>query len=140
MRQEILPDEAAGVRAVGLVQRVLENVPSSWKSDLTLLQRQIRAADEALLVLRLRMVSEIFPEKGNCTVKARWEVIWLVDAYPEQTIAQVGLDDFLHSYRVNADLRQYRRIRDFVRLLMEPRSWGERLQGLVLRWCNILPS
>ncbi len=125
-------------RASDCVQQVLKHEPKSWHADLQPLQQILAEADQALLALPLMDVWEAFPEKGNCTIKARWEVVWLVNQYREKTVSVLGLDEFLHAYRVNSDLKKYRSLRNSVRLLQEPHSVGERIQGALVRWCKVV--
>lgn len=120
------------------VQQVLAHEPSSWHADLRPLQQMVEAADQAILSLPVVDAWEAFPEKGSCTIKARWEVVWLVNQYRDQPVTALGLDEFLHAYRVNSDLKKYRSIRNAVRILQEPHSVGDRIQGMLVRWCRVV--
>lgn len=121
------------------VQRVLRRRPARWRENLAPYVHLLEQADALLRQLRIEEIEQIFPEKGNCTVKARWEVLWLKREYGEKCIGEIGLEVFLHSYRVNEDVRLYVRLHDFVRAILRPRNFPERLRTMFYRLCNILP-
>lgn len=127
-------------QTLAAVLKVNANIPKDWRKSTREIQQLLSYADCLLRELYPEEIARIFPEEGNCTIKARWEVIWMVDAYKSKKLGEIGLSEFLASYRINRTLRRYRSIREFVRLLHEPHGWGERIEGLFFRLLNIFPA
>lgn len=121
------------------VGRVLRRRPENWRKNVAAYVNLVEEADQLLSALPLDTFEAVFPEKGNCTVKARWEVIWLREANPGKTVGAFGLDAFLHAYRINDDIRTYTRLHDFVQSILRPRNVAARVQTLFFRACNIVP-
>lgn len=121
------------------ILQIIAEFPKAWHKNARHFYEWAQQIDSLLANLLIKDIADLFPEKGNCTVKARWEVIWLVNDHGTETAAQLGLSNFFSSYRINEDIRKYREIREISRLLVQPNSFTERVLGVILKIFKIMP-